>query len=46
MEHCTDRDRARNSVEQIPNLFVNDEKLKDPTNVVSDFNKFFITIQN
>jgi hypothetical protein len=29
-------------VEQIPSLFVNNEKLKDPTNVANAFNKFFI----
>jgi len=33
-------------VEQVPTLFVNDEKLKDPTNVVSDFNNFFTTINS
>ena len=32
------------SVEQVPSLLVNDEKLKDPTNVANAFNKFFITI--
>jgi uncharacterized protein (UPF0147 family) len=32
------------SVEQLPTLLVNDEKLKDPRNVASAFNNFFITI--
>ena len=32
------------SVEQVPSLLVNDEKLEDPTNVANAFNKFFITI--
>jgi hypothetical protein len=36
--------RKVHSVEHFPTLFENDEKLKDPTNVVSDFNNFFITI--
>jgi hypothetical protein len=32
------------SVELIPNLLVNDEKLKDPTDVANAFNNFFTTI--
>ena len=32
------------SVEQVPTLLANDEKLKDPTNVTNAFNNFFITI--
>ena len=32
------------SVEQVPTLLVNDEKLKDPTNVANAFNNFFTTI--
>ena len=32
------------SVEQVPSLLVNDEKLKDPTNVANAYNKFFIRI--
>jgi len=32
------------SVEQIPNLLVNDEKLKDPTDMANAFNNFFTTI--
>jgi len=31
------------SVEQIPNLLVNDVKLKDPTDVANAFNNFFTT---
>ena len=31
------------SVEQVPTFLVNDEKLKDPTDVASAFNNFFIT---
>jgi len=31
-------------VEQVPSLIVNDEKLKDPTNMTIAFNKFFITV--
>jgi hypothetical protein len=32
------------SVEQIPNLLVNDKKLNDPTDVANAFNNFFTTI--
>jgi len=32
------------SVEQVPTLFVNDEKLKDPTNLANAFNNFSVTI--
>jgi hypothetical protein len=32
------------SVEQVPILLVNDEKLKDPTNLTNAFNNVFITI--
>jgi hypothetical protein len=32
------------SVEQVPNLQVNNEKLKDPTNVANGFNNFLIKI--
>ena len=32
------------SVEQVPTLLVNDDKLKDPTDVANAFNNFFITI--
>ena len=32
------------SVEQVPTLLVNVEKLKDPRNVANAFNKFFITV--
>jgi len=39
MEHCTETGKVH-SVEQ-----VKDEKLKDPTNVASDLNNFFITIK-
>ena len=31
-------------VEQVPTLLVNDEKLKDPTDVANAFNNFLITI--
>ena len=31
-------------MEQVPTLLVNDEKLKDPTDVASAFNNFFTTI--
>jgi hypothetical protein len=31
-------------VEHIPTLLVNDEKLKDPTNMAIAFNNFFITV--
>jgi len=36
--------RKVHSVEQVPNLLVNDEKLKDPTNMANALNNFFITI--
>jgi hypothetical protein len=32
------------SVEQVPTLLVNNEKLKDPPDVANAFNNFFITI--
>jgi tRNA uridine 5-carbamoylmethylation protein Kti12 len=32
------------SVEQVPTLLVNDEKLKDPTYVANAFNSFFTTV--
>jgi len=31
-------------VEQVPSLLVNDEKLKDATDVANAFNNFFTTI--
>ena len=31
-------------MEQVPNLLVNDEKLKDPTNMANALNNFFTTI--
>ena len=31
-------------VEQVPTLLLNDEKLKDPTDVANAFNNFLITI--
>jgi hypothetical protein len=31
-------------VELVPTLLVNDEKLKDPTNVANAFNNFLITV--
>jgi len=33
-----------NSVEQVPILLVNDEKLKDPTGIANAFNNFFLEI--
>jgi hypothetical protein len=42
MEYYTDRDRE--STFRGTGLFVNYEKLNDPTNVASDFNNFFITL--
>ena len=35
--------RKVHSVEQLPTLLVNDEKLKDPSNDANAFNNFFIT---
>ena len=32
------------SLEQVPTLLVNDEKLKDPTYIANAFNNFFTTI--
>jgi len=32
------------SVEQVPFLLVNSEKLKDPNDMANTFNNFFITI--
>jgi len=32
------------SVEQVPTLLVNDEKLRDPTHMANAFNNFFIKI--
>ena len=46
-EHYKERDREStyiHSVEQLLTLLVNDEKLKDLTNVAKAFNNFFITI--
>jgi hypothetical protein len=31
-------------MEQVPTLLVNDEKFKDPMDVASAFNNFFITV--
>jgi len=38
------RQEQVHSLEQVPTLPVNDEKLKDPRNMASTFNNFFITI--
>jgi hypothetical protein len=32
------------SMEQVPTLLVNDEKLRDPTDMANGFNNFFIKI--
>jgi hypothetical protein len=32
------------SLDQVPSLLVNDDELKDPTNVANAFNNFFITV--
>jgi hypothetical protein len=31
-------------MEQVPSIIMNDGKLKDPRNLVSAFNKFFLTV--
>jgi hypothetical protein len=41
MGHCKEETGNVHSVEQIPTLLVNDEKLKDPTDVVNAFNNLF-----
>jgi len=44
MEHCKEETRKVHSVEQVPTLLVNDEKLKDPADVINAFNNLFTTI--
>ena len=43
MKHYKETGKVH-SVEQILTLLVNDEKLKDPTNVANAFNNYFLTI--
>jgi hypothetical protein len=43
MVHCKET-RKVHSVEQVLTFLVNDEKLKDPTDVVNAFNSLFIKL--
>jgi len=43
MEHYKEREKVH-SVEQVPSLHVNDEKLKDPTNTANALNNLCITV--
>ena len=44
MGHCKEERGKVYSMEEVPTLLVNDEKLKDPTDTVKAFNNLFTAI--